>query len=280
MRDVPSVSSEVTPFSVRYSSAKTEARNSAVSWSAIAAGAITTIAISLMLLALGAGTGLSSISPWSNEGVSPRTVGTSALLWLAFVAVVSSSAGGYLAGRLRTKWVNVHSDEVYFRDTAHGFLVWAFAMVICAAFLTSTANTMVGQGLRETGAQRTDLGTVSANRYYVDSLFRAAQTPTPNDEAMRSEATLIFDHAVRDRQISDEDHNYLAHVIAVRTGISDAEAQKRVMDMFDMAVRTLDATRKAVAHALYWIFASMLAGAFFASFAATLGGRERDFLKL
>src|SRR5579871_4240020 len=148
MRDVPSVSSEATPFSVRYSSAKTEARTSAVSWSAIAAGVITTIAISLMLLALGAGTGLSSISPWSNEGIAPRTVGTGALLWLAFTAIVSASAGGYIAGRMRTKWVNVHSDEIYFRDTAHGFLVWAVAFVISAAFLASAAATMSGGGNR------------------------------------------------------------------------------------------------------------------------------------
>src|ERR1700733_9070193 len=103
---------------------------SGVSWAAVIAGAFVTAALSLILLALGAGAGLSSISSWSGEGVSPAAVKIGALLWIALAEMVSAGIGGYLAGRLRTKWTGVHTDEVYFRDTAHGFLVWAVALVV------------------------------------------------------------------------------------------------------------------------------------------------------
>ena len=96
-----------------------------------------TAALSLILLALGAGLGLSSVSFWSNAGMSSSTIGTAAILWLILMQIMSSSMGGYLAGRLRTKWANIHTDEVYFRDTAHGFLAWALALVITAAFLAA-----------------------------------------------------------------------------------------------------------------------------------------------
>src|SRR6202795_3442487 len=121
-----------------------EARTSGVSWPAVIAGAFVAAALSLILLALGAGLGFSSVSIWSNVGASASTIGIAAVLWLIVMQIISSSMGGYLAGRLRTKWANIHTDEVYFRDTAHGFLAWAVAVVITAAFLASAATSMVG----------------------------------------------------------------------------------------------------------------------------------------
>jgi hypothetical protein len=102
-------------------------RSSAVSWGAVAAGAAAAAALSLILLILGVGLGLSSVSPWATEGVTASTFGLSTILWLTLTQLAASAMGGYLAGRLRTKWSDVHTDEVYFRDTAHGFLAWAVA---------------------------------------------------------------------------------------------------------------------------------------------------------
>src|SRR3984885_4326653 len=127
-----------------YSPARTEAAASGVSWAAVAAGAFATAALSLILLALGAGAGLSSLSPFSNTGASTTAVGFGALLFLCVTEIISSGVGGYLAGRLRTKWVDLHTDEVYFRDTAHGFLAWCAALVMSAAFLGAAAAGMVG----------------------------------------------------------------------------------------------------------------------------------------
>ena len=121
-----------------------EAHSSGVSWAAVIAGAAVTAALSLILLALGAGLGLSSVSPYSNTGISASTLGTSAIIWLIVMEILSASMGGYLAGRLRTKWASIHTDEVYFRDTAHGFLAWSTALVITAAFLASAASAMIG----------------------------------------------------------------------------------------------------------------------------------------
>jgi MFS family permease len=247
-----------------------------VAWAAIASGAFVTAALFLALLALGAGVGLSSLSPWSNSGASPSAVGIGALLWLTAVELLSCAIGGYVAGRLRTKWVDVHSDEVYFRDTAHGFLVWAVAFVATAAFLASASTAWVGGENRNASASRSETAVVDANRYFIDSLFRSAQPPSTADEALRSEVGLIFAHSLRQRELSESDRGYVADTVAARTGIPRPEAEQRVTDTFTRAQQATDTARKAVAHSLYWLFVALLLGAFAASLAATFGGKQRD----
>lgn len=256
--------------------ARNEASTSGVSWAAIASGAFAAAALFLALLALGAGAGLSSLSPWSNSGASPSTVGLGALLWLTIVEILSCATGGYLAGRLRANWVDVHADEVYFRDTAHGFLVWAVAFVATAGFLASTSTALVGGENRGPSVSRSESTVLDANRYFVDSLFRSGQSSGVLDETLRTEAGLIFAHSLRQRELSDADTNYLADVVAARTGITRPEAEKRVTDTFTRTQQAADTARKAVAHSLYWLFVALLLGAFSASFAATFGGRQRD----
>ena len=128
-----------------------ESAASAISWGAIAGGAFAAAALSLILLALGSGLGLAAVSPWENAGASAKTIGVAGAIWLAIMQIVSAGVGGYVAGRLRTKWVDVHNDEVYFRDTAHGFIVWAVGIVMTAAFLTSAGSALVG-GTAKVGA--------------------------------------------------------------------------------------------------------------------------------
>src|ERR1700683_3646194 len=133
---------------VRHNIAPNDANASGVSWAAIIAGAFVTAALALILLALGAGAGLSSLSPWANSGAPASAVKFGALIWIALTEIISAGIGGYLAGRLRTKWTGVHTDEVYFRDTAHGFLVWAVALVISGALLTTASGALVGAAAR------------------------------------------------------------------------------------------------------------------------------------
>ncbi len=127
---------------------------SAVSWGAVLAGAVAAAALSLILIILGVGFGMSSISVWSGQGISAMTLGFTSIAWLAFTQIIAYGMGGYLAGRLRTKWVSVHTDEVYFRDTAHGFLTWALASLLCATLLTSVIGAIVG-GAAKTSATLT-----------------------------------------------------------------------------------------------------------------------------
>src|SRR5450755_1444014 len=113
-----------------------EISGSGVCWPAIIAGAVVASALSLALLMLGAGLGLVSVSPWSNNNVSVTTFGILAAAWFIAVQLFASGVGGYLSGRLRTRWVSVHTDEVFFRDTAHGLIVWGVGAIVTAWLLT------------------------------------------------------------------------------------------------------------------------------------------------
>lgn len=122
--------------------------DSAVSWCAVFAGAVACAALSLILLLLGTGFGLTMVSPWSSEGISSESFGVSSIVGITLISLAASALGGYLAGRLRTRWLNTHIDEVYFRDTAHGFLSWAVATLGTAALLTSVIGGIMGSGVK------------------------------------------------------------------------------------------------------------------------------------
>jgi hypothetical protein len=263
-------------------SAANEARASGVSWAAVIGGAFVAAALSLILLALGAGLGFSSFSIWSNVGASATTVGVAAIVWLIVMQIISSSMGGYLAGRLRTKWAHVHTDEVYFRDTAHGFLAWAVALVVTAAFLASAAIALVGSttssSARGSGPIVEGNGQeLDPNAYFVDMLYRSASLQSEaNATAVRTESGRILANALRQKEIPATDKTYLTQLVAARTGLNQAEAEKRVSDVFVSAQQAAESTRKTVAYSLLWAFVALLIGAFCASFGATIGGRQRD----
>jgi hypothetical protein len=269
---------------------RNEAYASGVSWAAVIAGAFVAAALSLILLALGTGLGLSSVSPWSNVGASASTIHRAAIIWLIVIQIIASAMGGYLAGRLRTKWATIHTDEVYFRDTAHGFLVWAVGLVITASFLASAANSMVGGGgpvpatsLSTARGTETlsDGQNLEPNEYFIDTLFRSDHpSPDRNYASVRAEATRIFAHALRQKNLPAADETYLAKLVAATTGVSQTDADRRVSEAFAQVQQATETARKAVAHLSLWIFIALLIGAFCASYAATIGGRERDHVKL
>ena len=167
---------------------------SGVSWAAVAAGAVGAAALALLLIAFGAGLGLSAISPWSDSGVSASTFKTGTGIYLVIVAVMSSAVGGYLAARLRTRWVGVHTHEVFFRDSAHGFLAWAFATLLSATALSSAAAYLAnGTTAAVGGAASQATESVNPADIYVDKLFRtspAAQSEpaSPPNSAVTSNA--------------------------------------------------------------------------------------------
>jgi len=246
--------------------------SSGVSWGAVIGGAFVAAALSLILLALGAGFGLSAVSPWSNVGASAGAIGTAAIVWLILTEAIASAMGGYLAGRLRTRWRSIHTDEVHFRDTANGFLVWAVAVVVTVAFLASGAVSMVGGAPGDVAATAN-----STEGYFVDRLFRSDHpTTSDGDPMLRPEAARIFENAVLEDQSAPGDSAYLAQLVSAKTGLTLADAQRRVADTIAAARQSEDDARKATAHALLWIFIALLIGAFCASFAATIGGRQRD----
>jgi hypothetical protein len=269
---------------------RNEAHASGVSWAAVIAGAFVAAALSLILLALGAGMGLSSVSPWSNVGASGSTISRAALIWLIIIQIIASAMGGYLAGRLRIKWATIHTDEVYFRDTAHGFLVWAVGLVITVSFLASAAASMVNGAAQRANiagspgtavGQRTDAPNVDSNEYFVDVLFRSNDPTTDRaDVPVRVETAGIYTYALARGNLSAADRTYLGKLVAAKTGLTQTEAEQRAADVFVEIQRAAETARKAAAHLCLWLFVALLIGAFCASYAATIGGRERDHVKL
>jgi hypothetical protein len=261
---------------------KNEASSSGISWAAVIGGAFVSASLALILLALGTGLGFSSVSPWSNLGASASTVGKGAVVWLIVTQILASAMGGYLAGRLRTKWAHVHIDEVYFRDTAHGFLVWAVGMVITASLLASAATSFAGAAVQRstngtTATTGADDGVFNPNAYFVDTLLRSnGSVPDRNDISERGEVLRTFAHALRQGTIPSSDSTYVSQVVSARTGLNQADAEKRVSDVFAAAQQSEESARKALGHLSLWLFVALLSGAFCASYAGTIGGRQRD----
>jgi hypothetical protein len=253
-----------------------------VSWGAVAAGAVVSCALTLVLLALGVGLGLSVVSPWAGSGVSATTFKLGTGLYLVVIAMLSSSIGGYIAGRLRSRWIGVHSDEVYFRDTAHGFIAWAFASVLGAVLLASPATSLLGgtaAGLSQ-GAAASASQAAGPMEGYVDTLLRSDAPAAPNAgnaSDSRGEMVRLFTNSFRNGgELKPNDRAYVSKVVAARTGLSEADADKRVNDVVTQIKADADAARKAAAHLAFWLTASLLLGAFCASLAATEGGGLRD----
>jgi hypothetical protein len=340
------------------------ARPSATSWGAVVAGAVGAAALSLVLLILGVGLGLSAVSPWAGAGTSAAALGVAAIAWLTVTQLAASGLGGYLAGRLRTRWAGTHGDEVFFRDTAHGFLAWALATLLSAALLGSVSGRIVGTGAQvaaqaggvaaagaataATAAAAAVPGVAQADApgliYRIEALLRvppagtaapaapapadaasaaapgmaAASAPAPTDPsapataagpdnapapradgpalgaptaaagaAPIAEIARILSHHASAATLPADDLRHIGQLIAQRTGLSTPEAEKRVADAFArlqaeardaeaQARQAADEARRASAVTSLWLVVSLLAGAFVASFAATLGGRQRD----
>jgi hypothetical protein len=275
---------------------------SGVSWAAIFAGAAGAAALSLILVLLGSGLGFSAMSPWAGEGASAKTLGISTVVWLALTQIIASGLGGYLAGRLRVKWANMHGDEVYFRDTAHGFLSWAIATLVAAVLVAGSVSGIVGSGVKAgasavsgvAGTAAVAAGTAAGNTssdqygYFVDSLFRDNRPAAVSDDAARGVVVRIFAKTLaNDGQLAPEDRDYLAQLVAQRTNLSQADAQARVDQVYGQAKQAVadaklkaqqaaDAAAKYAAMAALWTFVALLCGAFVASLAAIWGGRRRD----
>jgi len=286
-----------------------ESGASAVSWGAILAGAVVASALSLALLMLGAGIGLVSVSPWSTTKVSITTFGILAVAWFIAVQLFASGVGGYLAGRLRTRWVSVHTDEVYFRDTARGLIVWSVGAIVTAWLLASGAASVVSGAAHAGSSALEAAGTAAAGpaaqvagqavssegssvAYFTDMLFRTDHPDTSGDSAAaRAEVGRILATDALSGEMPAADRTYVAQVIAARTGLSRADAEKRVSDVVEQANNAknnaiaaaktaADAARKTGVYVALWAFISLLIGAFSAGYMASVGGRVRDDLPM
>jgi hypothetical protein len=199
----------------------------------------------------------------------------------------------------------VHTNEVYFRDTAHGFLAWAVATILMASLLSSAIASTLSLGVKTGGAVVAAAATAAGGAataavpddkspdYYVDMLLRAdTAAPAPATTAQpaadnTAEVARIFTHALATGELATEDARHLGQIVSAKTGLAPAEAEKRVTDTYSRfksavdqaevkAKKAADDARKASAGTALWLVVSLLIGAFAASMAATFGGRLRD----
>ena len=241
--------------------------DSAVSWAAIFAGAAAAAALSLILLLLGTGLGLSSVSPWAYDGASAETLGWSTIGWISFTSLAASGLGGYLAGRLRTRWVSVHRDESFFRDTAHGFLSWAVATLLTVGLLTSAIGAIVGAGAKAGatvagaaastaatamgGAAAAGMGAAAGGNgdqggmvdYWVDALFRtssptAAPSAATTPPAAADDATAPSADGTTAAQVDTAPGSTAASTMPATSTVDAADSRREVVGIFLNSLRT------------------------------------------
>jgi|SRR5450432_1954185 hypothetical protein len=257
---------------------------SAASWPSIIAGAFVAAAATVILLALGSGIGFASVSPWPYHGASVTTFAITTAIWLLVTQWISAALGGYIAGRLRTRWMGTHTHEVFFRDTAHGLITWAVATILVATVVAGSFMSAAGGA----GRAVADAGAAPANSpvsaYEVDKLFRTTNSGGSASLAdARMETAHIVANAFVSGSVSDADRTYLTEQVAARTGATQAGAQARVDGFLATVTQAqakleaeADSARKAAAEASLYLALSLLTGAFIASVSAALGGRIRD----
>jgi hypothetical protein len=280
-----------------------ERPESATTWSAIIGGAVAAAAITLIVFSLGVGLGLTGISPWPGASASATTLTVGAAIWLVVMQWISSGVGGYIAGRLRTK-AAIHTDEVHFRDTAHGFLAWALATLLVVTVLSAAmaigavtgaaaVGPAAGAAAGAAGANASNQpagGSGAANpiEYRTDALFRAtgtagAGTATNQSGDTRGEALRILARSVRTGDLPASDRSYLADMVVARTGMSRGDAEKRVdevvasvKDDAQKLAEAADKARKASAGLSILVALSLVVGAFIGCVAGAYGGHHRD----
>lgn len=270
-----------------------------LTWGAIIAGAVAAIISAIVLSVLGSGVGLSMISPWPGAGASATTVGVSAAVAVVVVQWVSSAFGGFMAGRLRSKWDRVHADETFFRDTAHGFLAWAVASlvgVLLFASLTASAVGGIARGVADVASAASsnvdqadmvqpDAAGLAGWEYFVGTLFRSPNGARGDRADSRTEAAGILARSIDNGHValSPEDRTYLVQLVSEQANLDAPAAASRVDAVIDQinvasdrARQAADAARKRTAQISILTALSMMIGAFIASAAGALGGTFRD----
>jgi hypothetical protein len=255
---------------------------SAVSWAAIFAGTFATMAIMFVFLALGSGLGLASVTSF-HAHVSASHFTYITATWLILTQWVSAAIGGYITGRLRTRWTGVHTHEVFFRDTAHGFLTWATATVCYTSILLLLASSLAvgtAQLLGDAHASpdqpsyMQDMGANAPDA--VDGLFRTDTSTPVMDADTKAQVTRLILKGVKDGGLSNADRTYLGQLIATRTTLSPTDFVVRADDAVGEIRNALDTARKTAASVSIFTALSMMIGAFVACIAAALGGLRRD----
>lgn len=288
-----------TPVSVP---AGTAVGVSFVEWGSILAGAALAVALSFVLLTFGAAIGLSAISPWPGSGLSVKVIASLAIFWAMVQQIGAFMAGGYVAGRMRSRLGEMSAQEIEFRDGLHGGLVWAVGVVVGAALFFSTAGAVAKAGAQLAGQTAVAASATSSDPMgaVVDAMLRptvlaqATTSPTTppaatppagaraaaasiaRDDSRAEIARILSSAAVTPGATTAQDRAYLSQLVAQRTGLSQQEAERRVDQAVTSAREAADKARRATILTGFVTAASLIVSFGAAWWAALKGGEHRD----
>jgi hypothetical protein len=297
----------VGPAAVASTEAAAAGGTSFVEWGSVLAGAVLAAAIAFVLLTFGAAIGLSATSPWPNSGLSAKVIASLAVFWAMAQQIGAFMVGGYVAGRMRSRWREAAQHEVEFRDGLHGGLVWAVGVVISAILFTAAAGMVAQTGAQLAGSAASVAASTTGNPLdaVIDAMVRpsvaqaatpssppaaaAPSGPTPAPGAVRpraasapagdenrAEISRMLASAVAAGGLSDQNRAYLAQLVAQRAGVSQADAERRVIEAFNAAREATDKARRAAVLTGFVTAAALVISFAAAWWAAMKGGQHRD----
>lgn len=249
--------------------------SSYVEWGAVFAGTVAALAVSFVLLTFGSAIGLSAVSPWTSTRGTLTALSIGAAFWIVLVNVWAFALGGYLAGRMRHRRSGAAPSEVEFRDGAHGVTAWALAISVGAA-IAALAASAVARGALDAGAAAARNVGLDPVSVATDTLMRTNRPADARPEDVRTEVAGILARSGAQGEVSAADRTYLAQLVAARSGVNPADAERRVNDTITTMKQAADKARKTAVVMGFLTAASLLLGAAAAWWGATTGGRHRD----
>ncbi len=247
-------------------------------WTPVVAGAFAAAALAFVLhsFAVAIGLSVSSTAPtWRDASFALVLLSG---LYILLVALVSCAFGGYLAARLRARLAGAPVEEVEFRDGMHGLVVWALATLLAGLLALAALQPLSRLAAPSTSATGPATSTAGENiiAYDLDKLFRGERRPAGDVASLRGEAGRILLTTAGHNGMAADDRAYLVRLVAANTGLTPADADRRVTEVAGSAKADIDRARHSAVLLGFMTGAALLVGAVAAWFAACAGGRHRD----
>ena len=270
-----------------------DAAGSYFEWGSIFGGVVVAVAGALIFVSFGSAIGLGMIAPWSSAGAT--TISILGAAWFLITSALAYYFGGYIAGRMRSTHGDANAGEVELRDALNGAAVWGVGVLVFfwlgASVLSSvaTGTAAVGSAVAQAGGavvQSEAVGDVAD--YTVNKLFRSdGPVSRTRAEDFRQQSLQILGRAVADGELTSDDRDYLAQLVATQTSLTPEEAQARVDQVYAEAQATaaeVAETAKEAAEAAqntalvlgFLTAAGFLISLVAAWFGAVAGGAHRD----
>ncbi|MCW8084717.1 hypothetical protein OF850_03685 [Roseococcus sp. MDT2-1-1] len=256
--------------------------------------------IGLMLNALGAGVGATTVDATARDTPSASSFGIGAAIWVLISNLIGLAVGAYVAARLSGTSDNTDG-------TLHGLAVWGTTFLISAVLLgnlvagiastaATSASSVLGGVVRGAGSAASAASNVagpgglqSATQGMVDRVQRAlsggGSPASMTSDQRNAEMATLATRWVTDGRMTASDRERLNALVAAEYNIPVQEAQQRVQQAEQQAAEAVrraeetarqaaDTAASGAATAGFAIFGIMLLGALAAVFGARRGTRD------